>query len=186
MMFSTATKKVLALVIALAIFFVGIVMLAKQQPNDRVPSNTEPLTAQVDQLPESVSTDQSLESAPLYITDSATFSTISLDSKGKKINAIAIRFRLDQASIKDTISFKLDASLIESGWQAIVSDSTDGNTTFEIALINPNPDGGQIFTQYIPVGVLNYAQNVLLTLDQTVSMAAPAGEKQLKLQLIRL
>ena len=186
MMFSTATKKVLALVTTLGIFFVGLFILAKQQPNELVPTTTDSPTAQVGELSEDTATNPALESAPLYVTNSGTVSTISLDSRGKTINAIAIRFHIGNASINDPLSFDLDDSLKESGWQAMVSDSTDGNTSFEIALINPSPEGGQVFTQDITVGTLTNAQSVLLSLDQTVSMAAPAGEKQLELQLIRL
>ena len=184
MMLSPAHKKflVLGLLISasIGVLYAGIGLYATMQVDQSlstVPATIEMTEEVTDVLP--------TETAMLYLSSGPESEQLFLDSRGKKIAAITLRFELERSSIASPMSFKLDPALAESGWQVAINDATEGNTVFELALINSLPSGGMIFTADSPVGSFQNSKELSLALDPTVSMAIPPEGAQLELEFIR-
>ena len=129
--------------------------------------------------------DTPIETASLYLSSSPDSEVLFLDSRGQKISAITLRFNLARSSVTAPMSFKLDPELVAAGWQVAINDSTEGNTVFELALLNAMPNGGMIFTSEMPIGTFQNSKELSLALDSSVSMAIPPQGAQLELEFIR-
>lgn len=172
MIMQPATRKILAVVLV-GVAVVSLVMIWK---SSALP--TTDVTTQPDQV-EPIT----LQSAPLFVAETAEGTTLSLDSLGATATAITLRLLFDQPVGGTVPVFVIDPALAESGWQVVLQQvSTDG-LSFEVALVAMNASSGMVFEQDDAVGTVLQANNLVRAVDPSVSLAVLADGEPLSLEL---
>lgn len=173
MILQPATRKILAV----ALIGVAIVSLfliwrssngsGQQETTDSL-ANEQPVT---------------LATAPLFLEESVEGTTFSLDSLGKTSNAVTLRLLFNQ-SVGGTVPvFVIDPTLEQNGWQVVLQQvSTDG-LSFEVALLATDVANGTVFTQGNSIGTLLQANNLVSSVDSSVSLAVLVDGQPLALEL---
>jgi hypothetical protein len=186
MTISPATKQLLVVGV-LGVILLIVVGIQKRN------SNTSLLVPNMGTPPQS---EQTLlaDAATLYIQPTTSTPTtityrLALDSKSQQVNAISIRFQLSGPANTSEISFVMDPTLQEAGWQVAINKTTteakNEKISFDLALINVQPNGGTVFTQDSAIGTFSAQPTTSFALDQELSMVTTEQGGQLDLQLLQ-
>lgn len=172
MILQPATRKILAV----ALVVVAVVSLVMIWKSSELP-NTD-VTTQPDQAQQTT-----LQSAPLFITETAEGSTLSLDSLGATATAITLRLLFDQPVGGTVPVFVIDSTLAERGWQVVLQQVSADGLSFEVALAAMNASSGMVLEQDDAVGTVLQANNLVHAVDPSVSLAVLADGEPLSLEL---
>ncbi len=113
-----------------------------------------------------------------------------LDSQGKKISSLTMRFHANTEAPTQKVKLTLAPELKNNGWQTILNNTTQkteemvaADIIFEFALLTLEPNGGSIFKADAPLARITLAQSDAITLNEIASKAITQEGEQFNLEL---
>lgn len=113
-----------------------------------------------------------------------------LDSQGKTISSLTMRFHANTETPTQKVKITLAEEIRNKGWQTILNSTTQktgemvaADITFEFALLTLEPTGGSVFRADTPLARVTLSQIDSVTLNETASKAVTQEGMQFGLEL---
>jgi hypothetical protein len=113
-----------------------------------------------------------------------------LDSQGKTISSLTLRFHANTQEPTQKVKLTLVPEFTEKGWQTILNSTTQKteesigpDITFEFAMLTLEPNGGSVFSADKPLAQITLNQSDVIVLNEPASKAVTQEGKQFGLEL---
>ncbi len=158
-------------------------------------SNQQQVVSPTEYLPDAVvSPDEQVSMKKLVVhllpTKIVNQYDLYLDSQGKTLSSLTIRFHANTETPTQKVKLTLAPELRNNGWQTILNSTTQkteesvaADITFEFALLTLEPNGGSIFLPGTPLARITLSQIDSITLNEIASKAITQEGEQFNLEL---